>query len=352
MPPAATARASSFGRIAPNQCVLYGRACTPRQPIGPCMVSDEGPAASGGRRACANEVATPSVVAQPHTESARQALRITVTGQVQGVGFRPFHCTASPTRLGLSGAVRNDAGAGRDHGLRQRRGMQSFVAVLIWRSPAFSAPAHCPVEPLHAASRTPRSGSRRAPRRPPRRPCPPAPDRTPCAECLSRLFDLANRRHRHPFINCTQCGPRFPIIRDLPYDRAVDVDGRLRDVRGLPRASTEESPRTGVSMPNRPACRPAARLAASRRRAPYRRPSAGARRRRGAELRRPHRRHQGHRRLPPDDARTTLPCSACASTRRGRTKPLAVMFPARAPTASMPCRRELAPTRRRGRGVA
>jgi hydrogenase maturation protein HypF len=145
-------------------------------------------------------------------------VRYRVTGVVQGVGFRPFvYVTA--TGLGLSGSVGNDS-AGV---LAEVEGAPADVAEL-GRRLADGAPPLAVVETVTAtelpvtggtgftiaASDTgPAAGTRTFA----------GPDVATCADCLRELADPADRRYRHAFISCTNCGPRFSVIRDLPYDR-------------------------------------------------------------------------------------------------------------------------------------
>lgn len=147
--------------------------------------------------------------------------RFTVTGVVQGVGFRPFvHRIA--TDLGLAGFVGNDSGAvflevqgdaSRVHefGRRLRAEAPPLAHISAVSVTDMAADAACSTLFAIVASR-PVSGAGI-----PKTPIP--PDVAVCDECIAELFDPFDRRYRHPFVTCTNCGPRFTIIRALPYDR-------------------------------------------------------------------------------------------------------------------------------------
>ncbi len=60
------------------------------------------------------------------------------------------------------------------------------------------------------------------------------PDVATCADCIAEFTSPGNRRFGYPFTNCTNCGPRYSIIRDVPYDRREYHHGGVRDVRSLP----------------------------------------------------------------------------------------------------------------------
>lgn len=152
------------------------------------------------------------------TRSADVRQHITVTGVVQGVGFRPFvHRIAS--ELGLAGFVGNDSGAVFVEVQGDPARVGEFAHRLRAQAPPLariSALSVVDVAPDTACSSEfrivasqPAAGAK----------TPIPPDIAVCGDCLAELFDPDDRRYRHPFITCTNCGPRFTIIRALPYDR-------------------------------------------------------------------------------------------------------------------------------------
>ncbi len=149
--------------------------------------------------------------------TTKAGVRVHISGIVQGVGFRPFVYNLA-TRLGLKGWVKNTSAGVDIEAEGDETALQEFLRLLrdsapplaridsltfAWRGPNghFST-----FEILHSEAQ-------------PEAFQPISPDVSICADCLRELFDPADRRYRYPFINCTNCGPRFTIIRDIPYDR-------------------------------------------------------------------------------------------------------------------------------------
>jgi hydrogenase maturation protein HypF len=145
-----------------------------------------------------------------------QGLQVHISGIVQGVGFRPFVYNLA-TRLQLKGWVRNTS-AGVDIEVDGEQDvLDAFVKALRDEAPTLSR-----IDEFSASFR-PANGFRSfdilhseavegAFQ-------PISPDVAICPDCLRELFDPSDRRYRYPFINCTNCGPRFTIIKDIPYDR-------------------------------------------------------------------------------------------------------------------------------------
>lgn len=148
---------------------------------------------------------------------------IHVTGIVQGVGMRPFVYREAMAH-GICGWVLN-AGDGvhiEAHALSES--LDEFVDALSEHAPAASRVEHVEVVDLApgnwdaandqgfriVASQDQTAHTTLV-----------SPDIATCDDCLRELFDPADRRYHYPFINCTNCGPRFTIIRSLPYDRAA-----------------------------------------------------------------------------------------------------------------------------------
>ncbi|MBU2641961.1 MAG: carbamoyltransferase HypF [Gammaproteobacteria bacterium] len=146
----------------------------------------------------------------------RIARFITVGGRVQGVGFRPFVYRLAHQH-DITGWVRNVDGAVEIHAEGTPAQLEIFSHALLSEAPPLSGPgpltvAACETEHAAAFAILDSSASNHADIHLP-------PDGFVCADCLAELQDPANRRHRYPFINCTQCGPRYTLITALPYDR-------------------------------------------------------------------------------------------------------------------------------------
>ena len=154
-----------------------------------------------------------------------QHARIHITGIVQGVGMRPFVYREAVAH-GIGGWVLN-AGDGvhiEAHGASDA--FNAFVRALRAHAPAAARIDTIAVTELDAA--TSQTGDTNgqpafriiASRDETAHTTLVSPDIATCPDCLRELFDPADRRYHYPFINCTNCGPRFTIIRGLPYDRA------------------------------------------------------------------------------------------------------------------------------------
>lgn len=148
--------------------------------------------------------------------AGRTGAAIHVTGIVQGVGFRPFVYNLA-AEFGLTGWVRNTS-AGVDIQVDgDAQEITNFAAALRNQAPAlasidqidFQVKVPAGFVDFQILNSTPLPKSFQ----------PISPDVSVCPDCLGELFDPADRRYLYPFINCTNCGPRFTIIHGIPYDR-------------------------------------------------------------------------------------------------------------------------------------
>lgn len=142
-------------------------------------------------------------------------LHFLIEGIVQGVGFRPFvHRQAA--RLGLRGWARNTA-AGLELELEgPETALADFQNILHTAPPPLAVIEEVQAQPVPPIGE---KGFAILPSREGAAATLISPDLAPCPACLAEMNDPHGRRYRYPFINCTDCGPRFSIIRRLPYDR-------------------------------------------------------------------------------------------------------------------------------------
>ena len=142
--------------------------------------------------------------------------RFFITGVVQGVGFRPF-VYGLATRLGLTGWVYNSSSGVTIEIEGMSETVDEFHQLLRNEVPPLAS-----IENITSEQLTPKGFTQfeiRASHVEPNAYQPISPDICICEECLRELHDPNDRRFRYPFINCTNCGPRFTIIKDIPYDR-------------------------------------------------------------------------------------------------------------------------------------
>jgi hydrogenase maturation protein HypF len=146
----------------------------------------------------------------------REARKIVLTGRVQGVGYRPFVYTTA-RELGLAGTVLNGSGKVFIHAEGPAAALDRLEHALVEAAPPLARPRLASsqrVEPVGAvafeilASDAAGEAEIHVP-----------PDLFTCDDCLAELTGQGERRFGYPFINCTQCGPRYTIITAMPYDR-------------------------------------------------------------------------------------------------------------------------------------
>ncbi|RME85739.1 MAG: carbamoyltransferase HypF, partial [Caldilineae bacterium] len=157
-------------------------------------------------------------MSQPSSSAISERRRLTVTGVVQGVGFRPFVYSIA-TELGLVGFVGNNSGGVFIEVEGAPARLDSFQQRLVEQAPPLAHIEQVLVQQLPARGET--SFRIVHSQAQPAAATLVSPDICTCRDCLRELFDPADRRYRYPFINCTNCGPRFTIIRDIPYDRPL-----------------------------------------------------------------------------------------------------------------------------------
>ncbi|MDO4973268.1 MAG: carbamoyltransferase HypF [Eubacteriales bacterium] len=152
-------------------------------------------------------------------------MSIQIHGIVQGVGFRPFvHRLVS--EFGLTGTIRNTSSGVALELEGERATLEAFVRSLPERAPQLAQIDR--LETAYSLALAGYTDFRILPSlREEKRNTLVSPDIGICPDCLRELHDPRDRRYRYPFINCTNCGPRFTIIRDLPYDRPLTSMARF-----------------------------------------------------------------------------------------------------------------------------
>lgn len=158
------------------------------------------------------------MIPSQQTQDPVRRIHLEIQGTVQGVGFRPFlHRLAE--KYGLGGWARNTSGGVEVEAEGSPLSLQGFLDELENSPPPLAciekvsaitmdSPAHYVGFSIRESLATPDATLI-------------SPDLSLCPDCAQELADPSNRRYRYPFLNCTNCGPRYTIVRNLPYDRAA-----------------------------------------------------------------------------------------------------------------------------------
>jgi hydrogenase maturation protein HypF len=191
-------------------------------------------------------------------------VRLSITGTVQGVGFRPFVYRLA-RELGLAGRVWNDAAGVTIEAFGEPGALEELQRRLRAEAPAAARVEAVRAKPLDPAGR-PSTGPGRtellgfeiveSAGAAERRSAIP-PDLATCPDCLRELRDPADRRHGYPFTNCTACGPRFTIALGVPYDRPATTMAGFTMCPACAREYADPADRRFHAQPNAcPACGP------------------------------------------------------------------------------------------------
>jgi hydrogenase maturation protein HypF len=185
--------------------------------------------------------------------------RIELRGVVQGVGFRPWIYRLA-TEEGLAGRVRNDESGVTIDAFGSEDAVNLFTRRLEASPPAAAAIETLRAYDIPAESVETFSISHSHAAVADRRLSIP-PDLATCPACLSEVFDPSDRRYRYPFTNCTECGPRFTIARDVPYDRNTTTMAPFTMCADCRREFEDVLNRRFHAQPNAcPVCGPRVRL--------------------------------------------------------------------------------------------
>jgi hydrogenase maturation protein HypF len=188
----------------------------------------------------------------------KERVQICVEGIVQGVGFRPF-VYALARKNGLAGFVLNDTSGVTIELEGEPPALESFLTDLRHRAPPLARIVNVDyrIIPPQGESVFNIVGSHGEAERSVLI----SADTPTCGDCLEELFEPADRRYRYPFINCTNCGPRFTIIKDVPYDRERTTMAVFRMCVDCEREFHDPADRRFHAQPNAcPRCGPRVRL--------------------------------------------------------------------------------------------